>query len=290
MDNHILFPSSKETDALIIQLINENLLLHTVQFFYKTDHGLRPYGSGVLVEIGGSHFIFTASHVADYLINNLYIRVTLKSYVQVMGHIRYSAQKESDGIDVAYIKIQNELLPDLKRAYKFMTADKLESHTLQWKAMNYCVLGFPERNFKKVDGRIETGASYFLTNATNDNPYKFYKKDKRHYFFVDMKGKGIYIVSDEPTKINPHLNGISGGGLWHLEYYHDETTGWFRINYKLIGVITEGFHGKYHCLMANRIDLIVEALIAFQDVKMEDIQEYLDQKSHKESGGNSEDE
>ena len=59
--------SNEETDKLVVELVDKYLLRHTIQFFYKTDDGLRPFGSGVLALIHDTHFILTASHVADYL-------------------------------------------------------------------------------------------------------------------------------------------------------------------------------------------------------------------------------
>ena len=45
--------------------------------------------------------------------------------------------------------------------------------------MNYCVIGFPEKNIKFENGSMETGASFYLTSATNENPYEYYKLSKR---------------------------------------------------------------------------------------------------------------
>lgn len=70
--------SNKETDKLVVEIVDKYLLRHTIQFFYNTENGLRPFGSGVLAIIHDTHFILTASHVVDFLEkekNQLYIRV-----------------------------------------------------------------------------------------------------------------------------------------------------------------------------------------------------------------------
>ena len=55
--------SNSETDELVKYLIDKYLLKFTIQIFYKTKEGLRPYGSGVLAFIHDTHFILTAAHV-----------------------------------------------------------------------------------------------------------------------------------------------------------------------------------------------------------------------------------
>ena len=95
--------SNSETDKLIKDLIDSDLLRFTIQFFYKTENGLRPFGTGVLVLIHETHFILTASHVADYLIeesNQLFIRVDKEKYINVIGDIKYTDIDKSQGIDL----------------------------------------------------------------------------------------------------------------------------------------------------------------------------------------------
>ena len=49
--------SNSETDKLVKDLIDSDLLRFTIQFFYKTENGLRPFGTGVLAFIHDIHFI-----------------------------------------------------------------------------------------------------------------------------------------------------------------------------------------------------------------------------------------
>ncbi|MFN5024389.1 MAG: hypothetical protein ACK5HJ_01430 [Bacteroidota bacterium] len=85
-------------DNLVKEIIDSFLLRHTIQFFYKTRDGLRPFRSGVLALVHDTHFILTASHVADFLKtgeNQLYIRLAPKKYINVIGEIKiYRNQQE----------------------------------------------------------------------------------------------------------------------------------------------------------------------------------------------------
>lgn len=150
-----------DIDNLVKEIIDSSLLRHTIQFFYKTEQGLRPFGSGDLALIHDTHFILTASHVADYLTteqNQLYIRVDKKKIINVIGEIKLTEINKSKGVDLAYIKIDKVMLPELERPYKFLTIDKISEHNQMLDGVNYCVLGFPEKNIKTENGILETGA------------------------------------------------------------------------------------------------------------------------------------
>ncbi len=262
--------SNEETDRLVVELVDNYLLRHTIQFFYKTDAGLRPFGSGVLALIHDTHFILTASHVVDYLKkddNQLYIRVDKKGYINVLGDIKYTDIDKSKGVDLAYIKLDPQMIPHLIKPYKFLTINKFARHSKMLDGMNYCVIGFPEKNIKFENGSMETGASFYLTSATNENPYNHYKLSKEDYFIVDMKGKGTDVESGKPTIINTHFYGISGCGLWYLIFNLDPNTNKYSLDYRLIGIMTQFKKAKYFCLIANKIHLILEAFKVIEGFK-----------------------
>lgn len=261
--------STQETDSLVIELLKSSLLRYTVQFFYKNSDGLRPFGSGVLALIHDNHFILTASHVADYLTsehNQLYIRVEKEKYINVLGDVKYTVLERSSGVDLAYIKIDPQMLPKLSIPYKFLTIDKISKHNQMLDGTNYCVLGFPEKNFKK-EGGIKTGASFYLTSATNEKPYQYYKLDKRDFFIVTMKGKGKDMLNGQASSIDARFYGLSGGGLWYLTFNLDPETKNYSIDYRLIGIMTEFKKGKYFCLIANKIHLFIDAFIKIEGFK-----------------------
>lgn len=262
--------SNEETDKVVIELIDNYLLRHTIQFFYKTDKGLRPFGSGVLALIHDTHFILTASHVAEYLEkeeNQLYIRVDKKGYINLLGDIKYTDIDKSKGVDLAYIKLDSQMIPHLLKPYKFLTIDKIARHNLRLDGMNYCVIGFPEKNINFDNGSMETGASFYLTSATNENPYDYYRLSKEDYFIVDMKGKGTDIKTRNKSTVNTHFYGISGCGLWYLIYNLDPNTNKYSVDYRLIGIMTQFKKGKYFCLVANKIHLVIDAFKVIEGFK-----------------------
>lgn len=266
--------SNSETDKLVTDLIDSDLLRFTIQFFYKTEEGLRPFGTGVLALIHDTHFILTASHVADYLTeesNQLFIRVDKEKYINVIGDIKYTDINKSKGIDLAYIKMVEEMVPPLSKPYKFLTIDKISKHNRMLDASNYCVLGFPEKNIKFDNKKLETGASYYLTSASNEKSYEFYGYNKSDFFLVEMKGKGIDIESGKKKKVNTHFYGISGCGLWYIDFNCDPKTNEYWVDYRLIGIMTEFRKGKYFCFVANKIHLFIDGFKIIEGFKFNEI-------------------
>jgi hypothetical protein len=262
---------TKETDNATQELVKSTLVRHTVQFYNKGGDGkLKPFASGVLLKTHDQHFILTASHVADYFEkeeNDLFIQVDHKSYINVFGDIKYSDINRSKGIDIAYIKIASEMLVPMSKPYIFLTIDQVRNHNKRLDAMNYCVVGFPENNVKREEGKMRTGADFYLTGALNEKAYEYYSFDPKDFFLLEMKGKGTDIKTGEKTKVNTHFYGISGCGLWYLMYNVNPATNMVSIDYRLIGIMTEFKKGKFFCLVANKIHLIIEAFKVIEKLK-----------------------
>lgn len=266
---------TEDTDEIVIDLIDNSISRHTLQFFVKGQKRLEPYGSGVLATIHGDLLIFTASHVTEYLAKNseeaLLIRVSEKDYINVVGEIKYTDIDKSEGVDLAYIKVDAQMIQPLSIPYVPLTIDKIRSHHNLFYARNYCVYGFPETNITGEDEPLDTGASFYLTSASKDNRYKKYQYDKRDYIIVDIEGKGIDIKTNEKSKINSHFYGMSGGGLWLLLFSRNPTTGKEEVDYRLVGIMTEFKKGKYFCLIANKIFHIIDALRVIEGHKFREV-------------------
>ncbi|MEK6783459.1 MAG: hypothetical protein AABY93_17280 [Bacteroidota bacterium] len=96
-------------------------------------------------------FYFTASHVADYLDNDdnqLFIRVGKGKFINVIGEIKFTNLDRSSGIDLAYIKIDQQMIPDLVATKKPITIGKISKHNKTLDGSNYCVIGFPVQTDK----------------------------------------------------------------------------------------------------------------------------------------------
>nr|WP_314494603.1 hypothetical protein [uncultured Chryseobacterium sp.] len=266
---------TEETDRMVNEIITNRILRHTIQFFKRGKKRLKPFGSGVFAKVHNDYFILTASHVADFFQNNpsedLHIRVNKKLFINVLGDIKYTDIDKSKGIDLAYIKIDKQMIEPLSKSYIPLEIDKIRSHHNLFHAMNYCVLGFPEKNITKENEPFDTGASFYLTSASMDNRYEKYNYDKKDYIIVDMEGKGTDIKTGVKTKVDTHFYGISGCGLWLLLFYTNPKTGKDEVDYRLVGIMTEFKKSKYFCLIANKINILIEALKVIEKHKFKEI-------------------
>ncbi len=72
-------------------------------------------------------------------------------------------------------------------------------------------------------------------------------------------------------RINTDVYGISGCGVWLCLLYQDGDS--IRTDFRLIGIMTEFRKGKYHCLIGDRIELILnqlqtEGLIIYKEIEV----------------------
>lgn len=267
---------TQENEKAVGELISNRILRHTIQFFKKGKKRLQPFGSGVFVKIHNDYYLFTASHVAEFFEKNetedLQIRVTKKLFINVVGDIKYTDIDKSKGIDLAYIKLNKQMIEPLCKPYIPLELGKIRSHHNVLYATNYCVLGFPEINVTKENEPLNTQASVYLSKASNDSRYEKYNYNKKDYIIIDMEGKGIDLKTGEKTKVNSHFYGISGCGLWLLLFYKNSITGEDEVDYRLVGIMTEFKNSKYFCLIANKIYLMIEALKVVENHKIKEIE------------------
>jgi len=262
-------------DPILKKILSEHLVRHTCQFFEKGKKRLKPYGSGVLVLIHGKHLIFTASHVANAIAQegkDLFIRVGLRDYINVLGDIKYTDIGNSIGIDLACIKIDPQMIEPLSKPYIFLTIEGIRKHNRMMDAMNYCVIGFPENNINDNKGHLDTGATAYFTTPSNDKRYLHYKYNKKDWVIVDMNGKGTDINTSERKRVNTHFYGLSGCGLWLLLLNKDPQKEEYSYDYKLIGIMTQFKKERFFCLIGNKIHLFIDAFKILENMKFREIQ------------------
>lgn len=259
--------SSKQVAEIYNRLASEKLIHHTCQFFIEKADGLKPFASGVFVLIHNVHFIFTASHVVEIIDkkeSGLFIQIGEGDYVNVVGQIIRSDLNKSKGIDLAYIKLEEQIIPDLTKTYDFLTLDKIRNHNrLLEGGANYCVIGFPENSFEMEDENLKTAAQVYITLPTNDNPYNYYKLSKNDWIILKMTGKSQDVVTKEKQPMDTHLHGLSGCGLWLMMPKVNENA----CDYRLIGIMTDYKKGKYFCLIGNKIYHFLDALTVNENMK-----------------------
>jgi len=265
--------TDKEDIRIFDQKINEicgtEIVRYTCQFFTRGENGLEPFGSGVLVKSKKKHFILTASHVAEYLEKddeNLFIKVGHNKFINVVGKIWMTEIEKSKEVDVAIIRIDDKMLPALSKPYFFLPISKFRKHDKMYNTPQYAIVGFPAVNVKRENGFLETGAAIYVTLPSKEKVYKYYGFDPEHFYILRMEGKGKDLDTGDKTKINDKFHGISGCGLWLMFTY--KVGGEHKVDYRLIGIMTEFRKAKYYCLIGNKIQIVVDALIKFEKIKI----------------------
>ncbi|OUL62755.1 hypothetical protein [Flavobacterium sp. AJR] len=254
----------KEADKAVVKQINSKIFRHTIQFLKIENGNPKPFGSGVFAKIYDDYFIITASHVASFFKERpneeLRIKVSKEFFIPVLGEVKYSIIEKNERIDLAYIKLDKETIIYLSKVYIPVTIEKFRHHNNLLNGNNYCILGYPAINVSKDGEPFNTGATFFLASPpTNDKPYQHYKFNKRDHIILNVKGKGTDVRTNKKGKIISEFHGISGCGLWFLLIYDNPLTGKIEVDYRLVGIMTEFRTGKYFCVIANRIWLIIEA-------------------------------
>jgi len=260
--------TSKQAEDLYNSVISENLIYHTCQFFEETKNGMKPFGSGVLVVVNNIHYIFTAAHVAKILEKqnfNLFINVFEDGYINVVGRVKYTNLDQRPGIDLAYIKLDGQIISLLIKHYKFLPVNKIRIHNqLLEGGANYCVLGFPENQFSYADGELTTYPQAYFTLPTIDKAYEYYGLNKAYWIIVTMTGKSQDVTTKEKSPMDTHFYGLSGCGLWLMMPNMEENS----CDYRLIGIMTDFKKGKYFCLIGNKIKFLIEALSTFEKINL----------------------
>jgi hypothetical protein len=256
--------ANRDIDSALDKLMRNELGPHSCQLLEK-DNGMKPYASGVLAMLGEKHYILTASHVVnDWSDEHPLFLKTHKGYVSIVGDKRETDIEKSNGIDLAYILLDERVVPSIKAGHKFLSFSKFRGRAKLLDAALYCVIGFPEINQKIENGVLKTGASGYFLQPCKPQVYDHYKLNPVTHFALEMKGKGTDIKTGEIVKFNTEHHGLSGCGLWLVIINYTEEV--YTTDFRLIGIMTEFRKGRYHCLIGNRIDILLGALKAYENL------------------------
>lgn len=256
-----------ELDKALDQLMGDVFLPHTCQIFEKSIDGkMKPFGSGIMALLGGSHYILTVAHVAESLTQTKPLFVKSRDgFIAISGKVLVTNLEVDKTIDLAYIKLHSHILPALEGDHKFLPLSKFRSHSELFYATQYCVFGYPEDSTKYVDGEVQSQAEGFFVEPAKAKVYEYYKFNPKSCFILDFKGKGIDVRTGKDKKIRIQPYGLSGCGLWLLlpNYQNEKWT----VDYRLVGIMTEFKKGKYYCLIGNKISFILDALVKVEGLK-----------------------
>ena len=168
---------------------------------------------------------------------------------------------------MTYIQLDKEVAEAISQAYIFLTIDKIgHSHSAK-KSNQYLVVGYPETNIRTTENTVYAGANILLLTSSNDEVYEYYNFNKQDHFLLEFAGRGLDLTTNKKSEKLADPYGMSGCGLWYISAAFDENKKLI-CNYMLIGVMTEFRKGKYHVLVGNRIEVLIDALINLENIQI----------------------
>lgn len=242
---------------------------HTIQFLEKGGkYGHKPYGSGVLIFADNKCLIVTASHVTSDFDNNPLFVTSVKGIIPIVGDLRETDLDKDKSTDLAYIILDDQIAAILVQSYEFIPVNKILHSHKALRSNQYLVVGYPEVNIRAdaAERKVYAGSSIFLLTMSLDKVYEYYKLDEDKHFVLDFAGKGLDLETDEKSGKIADPYGMSGCGLWLLT--EKPNLDYLELQYNLIGIMTSFKKGKYHCLIGNRIEIVISALVQLENFKI----------------------
>lgn len=249
-------------------LINGDIGLSTCQFFKANDcRTAVPFASGVMVELDGSSYIITASHVIEDWSNDNKLFVPFDdTYISVVGHAHATELDKSHRLDVGYIKLAPKIVPLLRQYYRFIPLQKMLHHNKSLLEPNYCIFGYPVINQKKVDGKSKTFGSAYFTVPAQDKVFKYYGLNPLAHYVFEFKGKAVNTKTNQLEKIKTEHYGLSGCGVWYTDLRFDKNI--LKSSAHLIGIMIEFRKGKFECLIGNRLEVVLASIGEHEGFKL----------------------
>ena len=236
----------------IDQLFRDQIAPSTCQLLHKNPGGeLRPYASGVWARLDGVHYLLTAGHVMEDWRDDHPLLVKVEGgYTSVVGKGLLSHYEQDARIDLGCIRLLDSLLPVLKDEYRFWDLDKLPG-PMTMELYNCCLYGFDEKRTDPLT--LEATATAHFAKPLSGKAFEHYRLNAEFHYLIETRGEGYDLQTGTFKKENITPHGMSGGGIWYVEYAREGAT--FFPKAFLIGILTEYRTGKYQGLIANRAKL-----------------------------------
>jgi hypothetical protein len=250
MENRIL---SEAEGIEYFKKATEKIKKHTIQLFEDDDKYIHfPSGTGVLVNVNDEYMIVTANHVVSECNGDLKILLDDKPII-------IDKSSTVSIFDMAYIKIDNSIVNEIKKQYTFLPSNRIIALPENYIDLGLISSGYPSSYQKKRRGyqqlEITSQIVHFDLVISADKEYNKYQIDKKKDILLNYPKKIKFIKTNDLREVaNP--KGLSGGGLWKV--YTDNN---FELNCYLVGIMSE-FKKTYrnHVFIANRVESLIKLL------------------------------
>jgi hypothetical protein len=247
-------------DNEIDRLIREDIAPFTCQLLQKdADENLKPYASGVFVFLEDAYYLLTAGHVIDDWDEKHPLLISVKDgHIWLAGKGFMTNYLTGNHIDVGCVRILDVQIELLKANYHFLTIDKMLVSNLSTSWSNYCLYGYPEKDYKMAGDWLAPTAAVYFARPLSSKVFDYYQLSTDTHFVLEARGDGFDLHTAAFKKVNIEPNGVSGGGLWYISYRQNANH--YTAEARLIGIMTAFRRGRYQCLLANRLELALSCI------------------------------
>lgn len=242
------------------------LIKNTVQIFVQNSvEGICSLGTGVLFSFENRYFILTANHnLEGENLRELRLRIEDRLFqfpdIKVY-HTKPKRNEKIDRYDVAILELlDSQAISAFEAKMNFIGLNDIQlganqrmSEKVNITCNDYMCFGFPGRTTRIYeDEKNQFMVSPYLLGCglNKRNLAPLIKEGFDCHIFINKMKKARKYETKERISIQK-LNGLSGGGLWDINYI-DAQTGRFVI--KLVGIL---IRQNIDLLIFTKIDLII---------------------------------
>ena len=202
-------------------ILLDDIVPSSVHFLKLDDNGNpHPYGSGVLVEIDGYHFVFTAAHVIEKDHTSIGIGLNGNIFLTLGGviHFNQTEDRAKDKLDIGIILLNEETVGRLKILYRFIKKEELGINHVPVSNPQYIAVGYPatKSKFNQYKNSLKSVPFNYITMPAKAEKYKPMKCDPTLQMLVHYDKNSVIDYQAGIKRPGPDSYGMSGCGFWHI--------------------------------------------------------------------------
>ena len=252
----MLLSECKKTDPTFHAFVNRLMAecgaviqRHTIAFFDEEKLVQRQGGTGVLLTVGGRHFILTAAHVLDVHAERrlpMFIMpehkgarlVSLDGAVIYRSEMPVSRNRLDDPMDVGFLEVTPNIASELTSSKTFLTLDGVDIKDPFYAKSWYMTVGYPYEVNKSDQKRRKHDSTLF---AYASWPYCGERGEPSSYrpgfdLFVHFARDDSTEGDEKVLAYVPKPPGVSGCGMWRLASADKPIEDWSPAHIRLAGI------------------------------------------------------
>lgn len=234
---------------------------YTCQLFFN----LKRVGSGFFIQVDDDYFLVSAAHVLEiHFIEGMKFP-NGKELVPIKGKLLVTAPPEgfsrsSDKIDFSVIKLDSDTVNEVKKQFKFLSAEHIDIDHKTHEDPQYLLFGYPNEWTTVIAAKeqIIPRPLIMRTKMVDIDNLKLESYEQRSKFAVEYDPLKFISDDGDSKKKLPNPKGMSGSALWYIPFKKFVDSG--AVDLKLIGLVTDYHSGLDKVIAATNISVITETI------------------------------